>query len=178
MHAKFQQVLDEPNWHAWKKIKNAPLWELVAVLCRLEPQALRNWKDVRANPTVPKLFIDQLRLAESILSIHGGGLTCIPEGNLSSDVRVELGNFRAWMEYEGCDIPPEFPRHTAKNPPSETPEERKLRLTHRIEKVRETKKNFMAIVATEEKLSIPRLQQIVGTVQKRKQRLIKDSSMR
>ena len=174
--SRYQRVLDEPNWNVWKKISNAPLWEAVAVSCNIAPQELRGWKDVRAKPTLPKTFVDRLLLAESILSIHGGGLACRPEGAHSSNVRVELGNFRAWLEYEGCTFPPEFPKYTAKNPPSETPEERKLRLTHRIEEIRATRKNFMAFVAAEEKINVPRLQQIVGTMQERKQRLAQNSS--
>lgn len=161
----------EPDWALWEKISNAPLWEVVAVSCKIEPQQLRGWSDVKANPSLPKSFIDRLSFAESILSIHGGGLNCQPEGIYSRDARVELGNFRAWLENEGFDFPPEFPKHTAKNPPEETYKERQLRLTHRIQAVRANRKDFMAFVADEEDISISRLQKIVGTRHEQERRL-------
>ncbi len=169
--------LPYPDWEVWSKIRNALLWEVVALSCDLDPDSLRGWifdplkwrNGYSRRP--PKIFLDRLRLAESLLSINGGGLACRAEGDHSRHSRVELGNFRAWLEYEGITLPSEFPEQTAHSPPSESPEQRKLRLTHRIAEVRGTRKDFMAFVATEASISVQRLQQIVGTATERKQRI-------
>lgn len=112
-----EHTFDEPNWDVWRKVKNAPLWEVVAISCGIEPLHLRGWTDI---PNVPRAFTDRLRLAESILSINGGNLPCKQEGDHAHDVRVELGDFRAWLEHEGFSFHKNFPRHVAKNPPAET----------------------------------------------------------
>jgi hypothetical protein len=162
----------EPNWEAWKECANAQLWEIVAISCRIEPSEIRGWKSGIAKCRPPTNFEEKLRFAESLLDINNGGLKCTAEDNCAETARVELGDFRAWLEYEGVTLPDEFPKFTANNPPNETPTERMLRLTVRIAEVKTTHKNFMAFVAEEESISIPRLQQIVGTTSQRKQRLL------
>lgn len=169
--AMFNQPPGKPDWSAWKKITNAPLWEVVALSCEIEPSDIRGWKLGISRYKPPRAFIDRLRHAEAMLSTNGGGLRCTPEGDGSMMARVALGNFRAWMELEGFSLPHGFPNFPASNPPREDPAARALRLTLRIEEVKKQRTDFMAYVAEEESISIPRLQKIVGTVTDRKKRL-------
>lgn len=171
--ARLNPAPKQPDWEAWKKVSNAPLWEVVALSCEIEPSDIRGWKAGLSRCRPPKHFEDRLRFAESLLAINGGGLHCRAEGAQSDEARIELGDFSAWLEYEGIKLPPEFPRFPASHPPKEEPEARKLRLTLRIEEEKKRRRNFRAFVAEEEGISVQRLNQIVGTVLQCKKRLAK-----
>lgn len=169
--AVFSQVPTRPDWAAWQKITSAPLWELVALSCDVEPSDIRGWEAGLSRYRAPRAFIARLRHAEAMLSTNGGGLQCVPEGERSSTARVELADFRAWMEFDGFAMPEGFPNFPPSHPPREDAATRALRLTQRVEEMRERRKDFMAFVASEEGISVQRLQHIVGTVAERKNRL-------
>lgn len=151
-----------PNWDTWKLVKSAPLWEIVALSLGVEPDDIRGWDSACSRFRPSAEFIERLRYLESILSINGGSLACIAEGNGPQFARVELGNFRAWSTLYGLTLCSSFPNQPATHPPIEILEHKKIRLTLRIEEVSKSHKNYMEIVAAEEKVSIARIQQIVG----------------
>ncbi len=152
-----------PNWAEWSKEKSAPLWEVVAVSCGYDPNDLRGWKRHVARCPAPESFLNRLRRAKSLLAIYEDGSESKTEGDRSDDAIVELGNFRAWLEHDGITLPPEFPKHAAKSPPSETPAQRKQRLTRRVAEIRATgKANFIAHVAMEEGITPGRVHQIIA----------------
>ena len=165
--ARMSSVPREPNWAEWMQCVTAPLWEVVAVSCRIEPNEIRGWRIGISKKQPPEHFESRLRFAESLLDINGGSLKCKVEGDQSHMARVELGDFRAWLEHEEIQLPNEFPTLPANNPPKESSEQRRIRLTRRIAAVKEARKDFMAVVASEQGISIQRLQQIVGTTLER-----------
>lgn len=171
--ARMSTTPREPNWAEWKQCVTAPLWEAVAISCRIEPSEVRGWRIGISKKQPPEQFETRLRFVESLLDVNGGNLKCKMEGDQSYTARIELGDFRAWLEYEGIQLPSEFPTLPATNPPKDSSEQRKSRLTLRIATVRKTRKDFMAAVACEEGISIQRLQQIVGTTLERTQLLQK-----
>lgn len=171
--ARMSATPREPNWPEWKQCVTAPLWEVVAISCRIEPSEIRGWRIGISKKHPPESFETRLRFIESLLDINGGNLKCRMEDDQSYTARVELGDFRAWLEYEGIQLPSEFPALPASNPPKDSSEQRKIRLTQRIATVKKSRNDFMAVVAKEEGISIQRLQQIVGTTRERTQLLQK-----
>ena len=149
----------------------APLWELVAISLKIEPYDIRGWDRNTARCSPPPEFYQRLRFAASLLSTNGGGLACKPDSDSSFMAMVELGNYFAWLTFHGYAFPDEFPGQQASAPPREGPEARKMRLTVRIDEMRSRRKDFMAFVAKEEGISVPRLQQIVGDSLERKKTL-------
>ena len=141
----------------------APLWELVAISLRLEPDDIRGWERSTARCAPPPDFHKWLRYAISLLSVNGGGLPCKEQADSLPMAMVELGNYFAWMTYHGYSFPREFPAQQASAPPREDPGARRARLTTRIEEMRLRRKDFMAFVAGEEGISVQRLQQVVGS---------------
>lgn len=168
--ARLNPAPKQPDWAAWKKVSNAPLWEIVALSCDIEPSDIRGWEAGLSKYRPPRAFLARLRHAEAMLATNGGGLQCKSEGD-SSAARVELGDFRAWMEFDGFAMPERFPSFPPSHPPREDTAARALRLTLRLEETRNHRKDFMAFVAREEGISVQRLQHIVGTVAERKKRL-------
>ena len=153
----------EPDWQEWRTIRVAPLWELVAISLRLEPDDIRGWERSAARCEPPPDFHKWLRFAISLLSVNGGGLPCKEQADSLPMAMVELGNYFAWMTYHGYSFPRDFPAQQASAPPREDPGARRARLTTRIEEMRLRRKDFMAFVAGEEGISVQRLQQVVGS---------------
>lgn len=152
-----------PDWQEWRTIRVAPLWELVAISLRLEPDDIRGWERSAARCEPPPDFHKWLRYAISLLSVNGGGLPCKEQADSLPMAMVELGNYFAWMTYHGYSFPRDFPAQQASAPPREDPGARRARLTTRIEEMRLRRKDFMAFVAGEEGISVQRLQQVVGS---------------
>ena len=161
-----------PDWAVWNKVRSAPLWEAVAVSCGIEPSDIRGWKAWASRCIPPQIFEDRLRIAASLLDVNKGGLPSMHEDGTSDTARVDLGDFRAWMESQGILMPPEFPRNLPKSPPRESAEARKMRLTLRLAELKNSGvHNFNAVVASEERIKITTLKKIVGKLSERKERL-------
>ena len=154
----------EPIWQEWDAIQVAPLWELVAVSLRIEPDDIRGWGKNTARCYPPPEFHQRLRFAVSLLSTYGGGLPCKGMADSSFMSMVEPGNYYSWLAFHGYLFPVEFPKQPASSPPRKDHDPRKVKLTARVEQLRSMgQRNFMALVAKEEGLNVSRLQQIIGT---------------
>lgn len=171
-----------PNWDAWRITKSAPLWEVVAASCNIDPQSIYGWNTANPPYTPPQNFLDRLRLALDSRAQGGDGLCCTHEGTRPEEARVTLQDFRAWAEARSLTLPDGFPQFDWLRPPDESADARRLRLT---KWVREERKkgtpNFLEVVANREPsrrqkdhggpISVNTLKAIIGTIGEQKRRL-------
>jgi hypothetical protein len=104
-------ALRKPTWDAWKSIKQAKLWEAVALACDLDPS---NFK-IRGEPVLqfigqlPEPMNELLDMAKA--NIGTGGILKLVSKSAHGlrDSEVKLSNFATWLKTVPHTPPPEFP---------------------------------------------------------------------
>lgn len=122
-------TLTPPDWKEWQNIPNAKLFEAVALSCNLDPRCVIGW--ATPGPIYDKNLVryqSLVRQAVASLDIYEGDLRSLNSDPTPHEVRVALGDFRAWALSREWELPDAFPCFTAKRPQKETPEERRGRL--------------------------------------------------
>lgn len=103
----------EPKWETWRLMDCARLYELVALLARVEPDSIRVEDDDDASwprkrfLVASERFHDFLRVAES--SVNAGTLACL-NGGLYWECMNEvlMSEFLRWARSKELPIPPEL----------------------------------------------------------------------
>lgn len=125
----FQPTLKAPDWSAWQRVPSAELWEAVALSCGIEPICVVGWMEPRPISCEPlSEFLARLRQAVACLQVNGGSLPCQLGATRPQQSRVNLGDFRAWANSEGWQLPESFPNFIARRPQEESAQERGRRL--------------------------------------------------
>lgn len=103
--------LRKPNWDEWNKVKQARLWQAVALACDIDPSNFQfngpGLVRVLCRPTTA--FEELLSMAKA--NIGAGGILKLvslsDEGLEESEVR--LSNFATWLKTTPYKAPAEFP---------------------------------------------------------------------
>ncbi len=104
--------LRKPNWDNWKSIKQARLWQAVALACDLDPANLQLFDKpqlARLLKEPPRQFEDLLGMAKASIGANGTLklLSRSEEGLEESEVK--LTNFATWLKNIQYPIPAQFP---------------------------------------------------------------------
>jgi hypothetical protein len=104
-------AVPKPNWDEWNKVKQARLWQAVALACNIDPSNFQfngpNLVRLFSRPTTE--FEDLLSMAKA--NIGAGGilkLVSLSDGGLEES-EVKLSNFATWLKTTPHIAPPEFP---------------------------------------------------------------------
>lgn len=105
--------LRKPVWDEWRKVKQARLWQAVALACNIDPSnfQLGGLSLVRLFSNQPTEFDDLLTMAKGSIGA-GGILKPLPQSVGTLEEReVKLSNFAAWLKTVPHKPPSEFPWH-------------------------------------------------------------------
>lgn len=115
-HDPLVPQLDKPDWSEWSSVKQAKLWEAVALAINIEPRSFYSFGerklDLIYNRTHPSSFTKLLKLALGNISV-GGVLRPSsidfesPEGLEESEIK--LSNFVKWAKSLKLELPSDFP---------------------------------------------------------------------
>lgn len=102
------------TWDRWSTVREARLWEVVALHLYLEPAALPWSKliDVAGRERSPSersvATIFSRRLARALQHLATGNLPSLPAAR-PEDAVVQFGDFAEWARVYGIALPPSFP---------------------------------------------------------------------
>jgi hypothetical protein len=108
--------LDKPDWNAWSSVKQAKLWEAVALAVDIDPRNLyffgERKLDTVFNRNHPPSFDKLLKLALGNISV--GGVLKPPSLDLESsegleESEIKLSNFVKWAKSINLELPSDFP---------------------------------------------------------------------
>ncbi|ABB75475.1 hypothetical protein SAMN05216403_12327 [Nitrosospira multiformis ATCC 25196] len=104
--------LRKPNWDNWKSVKQARLWQSVALACDLDPASFQLFEQpqlARSFKEPPRQFEDLLGLAKASIGANSflKLLSRSEEGLEESEVK--LTNFATWLKSIQYPIPAQFP---------------------------------------------------------------------
>lgn len=101
----------KPNWDAWKTVKQARLWHVVALACDLDPsnyQTIGGSQLARLMKEPPKQFEDLLIMAKGSIGASGILKLISRSGEGLEESEVNLSNFATWLKSIGHQPPTEF----------------------------------------------------------------------
>lgn len=106
-------MASEPKWEKWRRMDCAPLYKLVALLVRLDPESIgfedvdHSWGEKRFRVRDER-FLDYLELAEASLS--AGALACRVTNlfHRAGMDEVLMSEFLSWARSKELPIPPEL----------------------------------------------------------------------
>ncbi|HYO65154.1 MAG TPA: hypothetical protein VEU33_03645 [Archangium sp.] len=106
-------MASEPKWEKWRRMDCAPLYKLVALLVRLDPDSIgfedveHSWDEKRFRIRDER-FIDYLEMAEA--SVSAGALACRVTNlfHRAGMDEVLMSEFLTWARSKKLPIPPEL----------------------------------------------------------------------
>ncbi|MCY1081449.1 hypothetical protein [Archangium lansingense] len=106
-------MASEPKWDKWRRMDCAPLYQLVALLIRLDPESIgfedveHSWGEKRFR-VEDERFLDYLEMAES--SVRAGALSCRVTSifHRAGMDEVLMSEFLNWARSKELPIPPEL----------------------------------------------------------------------
>lgn len=110
--AQWPPALSSPDWEAWKSVKQACLWQAVALICDLSPSEIESkffpGKLDSMFYRAPQRFTNILNLAKSNL----GSPLLKPvawDTENPEESKIDLSSFATWANSFGLTFPPGFP---------------------------------------------------------------------
>lgn len=154
--------LIKPNWKEWKLIKQAKLWEAVALALDIDPSNFYFFRerklDTLFNNRQPPRFTQLLKLAVGNISAGGVLQPISIDLDNTEESEIKLSNFVKWAKSVKAKLPPYFPGTTArssisKDQSSSDENERSVLLT------------LIAVLAKELKLDITYPSKTAGVIE-------------
>ena len=105
-------ALRKPNWDAWKSVKQARLWQAVALTCDLDPGNFQLFdKPQLAKPfkETPRQFDDLLMMAKGSIGANAVLKLVSRSDEGLDESEVKLSNFATWLKSIQYKIPAPFP---------------------------------------------------------------------
>jgi hypothetical protein len=104
--------LRKPNWDNWKSVKQARLWQAIALACDLDPgnfQLFDQPQLARLLKEPPRQFEDLIATAKATIGANGVLKLLSRNDEGLEESEVKLTNFATWLKSIQYPIPPQFP---------------------------------------------------------------------
>jgi hypothetical protein len=104
--------LRKPNWDNWKSVKQARLWQAVALACDLDPANFQLFEQpqlARLLKEPPRQFEDLLGLARASIGANGVLKLISRSDEGLEESEVKFTNFATWLKSIQYPVPAQFP---------------------------------------------------------------------
>lgn len=105
-------ALRKPDWNTWKSVKQARLWQAVALACDVDPanfQLFDNPQLARLFKEPPRQFDDLLVMAKGSIGANGILKLISRSDEGLEESEVKLSNFATWLKSIQHKLPAQFP---------------------------------------------------------------------